>query len=220
MSNPNMRDRANPGGYTDWLRGGGNEMGDLGDPYGVPGQRQAAAPSPGQGAPAPWQREDAMQQGVPYRRVPIWPPFANLARDPNVLYLIRFRPLLFGGNGVAAATLAPQQINFSQPTIVFARSAAAVIADYATGLPVGMNSLDTFASTFSRTQGDQLDGTTTPISGSAIYGNGRMPALYAGNGLFFNNGSTLIVNCTTFLNNVRVDIVLWTIEEYGTPRGS
>lgn len=199
-----------------WLRGGGAEMGD-GD-YGVPGQGRPGAPEPG-GAPTPWQRSDAQQKGVQYRRVPIWPPFANLARDPNVLYLIRNRPLVFGGAGVVAGTLAPQQLPFSQPTIVFARTAAAVIADFKTGFPVGMNPLDSFAAQIQRTTGDLLDGTSTPILGSALWGKATLPALYAGNGLFFNNGSTLIVTVQTLMDNVRADLVFWTIEEYGPAAG-
>ena len=164
------------------------------------------------------QREDAIEAGVKYRRVPIYPPFANLARDPNIVYLIRFRPLFFAGNGIALGVQPQQTVLFSQPTIVFARSMAAIAADDA-ALPVGRDGRDTCAIWTQRTSGDLIDGASQPILGSALYGTGGEPALFAGNGLFFRSGASMVVNCQTLINNIRVDFVLWTLEEYGTQAG-
>lgn len=216
MATPSPRDFGGPLNFGDILRGPSpEEVYATHASLGAPGTPRPAEPTPGGSPVVPWQRQDAIQAGVPYRRVPIYPPFANLAADPRVVYMTRVRPFFFGG-AVAAGVQPPQQAAFSQPTIVYARSAAAIEA---TGgaLPVGRGSLDTFSSFMARTNGDSIDGTNTPILGSAILGTAGLPALYACNAIFFNAGSTLMINLTTLLANIRVDIVLWTIEEYGNP---
>lgn len=211
MSNqpgPNPRDWGTLGAFGDMLRGA-----DLG----APGVERPGVPEPGGSPVEPWSRQDAIDAGVPYRRVPIYPPFANLARDPSIVYMVRPRPLFFGGAGVAAAALPQQPIQFSQPTIIYARTASAILTD-GSGAPVGRSARDLFSAFMNRTNGDSLDGGTTPVLGDALFGPGGQPALYAANGVFFNNGSSLSVNVTTLLDNVLVHIVLWTIEEYGNPR--
>lgn len=210
---PDPRNFGEPFTFGDILRG--VDITGL-EGLGAPGAPQPVSPQPGGAPDSPWQRQAAIEAGIPYRRVPIWPPFANLARDPSVVYMVRLRPIFFGGNGVAAGALPQQPLQFSQPTIVFARTAAAFRADDV-GLPVGRHSLETFSAFIQRTNGDALDGGTTPIIARAIFGDGSNPALYAANGLFFNNGTNISVNVTTLLANVLVHIVLWTIEEYGNP---
>jgi hypothetical protein len=188
---------------------------------GVPGQASGAHPGTAGGVNAgqlhPHDRRTAIAEGVVYRRVPVYPPFANLAEDNRIAYQVRFRRLTFAA--AAAATLPPQVMPFSQPTIIIARTAAAFRTDDV-GLPVGRNALDIFAAFFVRVGGnDSIDGDQTPTLGSAIFGDARQPALFPGNGLFFDRGGNLSVTCQTLLANVRVDIVVWCLEEWGPPRG-
>ncbi len=204
---PDPRDWGSLGEFGGFLEG--HDMG-------APGVARPGEPEPGGSPVQPWQRQDAIDSGVPYRRVPIYPPFANLARDPSIIYMVRIRPMFFGGAGVAAGVLPPQPLQFSQPTIVYARTAAAILTD-GTGMPVGRVSRDLFSAFFIRSNGDGLDGGTTPILGDAIFGNGGSPALYAANGVFFNNGTVMSINVSTLIANTLVHIVVYTIEEYGNP---
>lgn len=210
----------------DWI--GAALLPDLGMPdFGIPGERGGNQPGTAGGQNAgqlrPHDRKGAILDGVEYRRVPVWPPFANLAADNRIAYQVRFRWITFGGNTVAAGPQAPIPFQFSQPTIIIGRVAAAIDASGA-ATPVGRQSLDLFTSFWIRIGGnDAIDSTQpamgTPMLGSALYGNGQLPALMPGNGLFFDRGSALQVNVSTLINNVRADIGIICLEEYGPPRG-
>jgi len=167
-----------------------------------------------------------MAAGVPYQLVPAYPPFVRIANDPNIVYFVRFRTIVFGGNGVAAATTT-LPIYFSVPTIIIARTAAAYDASDA-ALPVGRNSLDLFKIQFARagSSSDLIDagagGQQAPnitVLGSSIMGTGQLPALIPGTGLFVDTGAFINVTCQILRNNVEVHATVWTIEEYGPARG-
>lgn len=171
-------------------------------------------------------RSRNMDAGVPYQLVPAYPPFVRIANDPNIVYFVRFRTLVFGGNAVVAATTT-NPIYFSVPTIIIARTAAAYDASGA-ALPVGLNSLDLFKIQFARagSSSDLIDagagGNTAPnvtTLGSALLGTGQLPALIPGQGLFVDTGSFINVTCQILRNNVEVNVSVWTIEEYGPARG-
>lgn len=205
----------------DWI--GAALMPDLG----VPGQGGGTQPGTAGGMQSgelhPHDRRGAIMDGVEYRRVPVWPPFANLAADNRIAYQVRFRWITFGGNGIVAGPQAPQPWLFSQPTIIIGRVAAAV-DDSGAALPVGRQGLDCFTSFWVRIGGnDAIDATQpamgTPMLGSALYGTAQLPALMPGNGLFFDRGSALQANVTTLLPNIRADIGIICLEEYGPPRG-
>lgn len=209
----------------DWI--GAALMPDLGTPFGVPGEGGGTQPGTAGGQNAgqlrPHDRRGAIADGVEYRRVPVWPPFANLAADNRIAYQVRFRWITFGGNTIAAGAMPPANFLFDKPTIVLGRVAAAIDASGA-ALAVGRNSLDTFSSFWIRVgSNDAIDATQpamgTPMLGSAMYGTAQLPALFPGNGLFFDRSGAVQVNITTLINNIRVDVGILCLEEYGPPRG-
>jgi len=198
---------------------------------GVPSSGQNAAPGTGGGQNAgqlePNTRAGNMAAGVEYNLVPAYPPFVRLANDPNIVYFARFRTLVFGGNGVAAATT-NQQFAFSVPTIVLARTGGAYMADN-TGLPVGRTGLETFRLQMFRTgsQNDLLDAggggvagnPVTNVLATTVLGTAAQPALIPGNGTFFDVGGFLNVTCQILLNNIEAHVTIWCLEEYGPARG-
>lgn len=200
--------------------------------FGVPSTGAGGSPGTGPdgmnaGVLQPNSRAANAAAGVPYQLVPAYPPFVRLANSPDIVYFPRFRTLVFGGNGVTAAVLATQQWQFSLPTIIIGRTAAAINASGA-ALPVGRNSLDLFKMQMFRSgsQQDLIDagggGNANPVAlvlGSALVGDARQPALIQGNGLFVDTGSFL--NCTvqTLIDSVEVCVTLLCIEEYGPARG-
>lgn len=224
-------------GWRDYLPGGGPhamsgaDTNPHGVGLGVPSTGGASRPGTGpggidEGQLQPNSRARNLEAGVPYQLVPAYPPFVRMANDPNIVYFPRFRTLTFGGNGVAAAQTT-QQFQFSLPTIILARTAAAIDASGA-GLPVGRDSLDTFAVQFARTgsQSDLVDagggGAANPTFnalGSALLGTARLPGFFQGNGYFVDTGGFLNVTCQILINNIRVDITIWCLEEYGPSRG-
>jgi hypothetical protein len=146
--------------------------------------------------------------------VPVYPPFANLALDPNVVYLGRMRSVRFGGNGMAAQTFAPQPFQFSIPTIMLARSGGAYLADDS-ALPVGRADDTIWAAYFQRVgSNDLLDGDSTPTLARCSFGTGASPTLYPGNGVFFDRGSSLFVYCQSLVANAAITITIWCLEEY------
>lgn len=175
----------------------------------------------------PDNRDRNVAAGVPYNLVPAYPPFVRLANAPGIIYFPKFRTVTFHGNGTAANQSQTQTFTFTQPTIIIARTAAAIDASGA-ALPVGRNSLDTFTGQMFRAGSfqDFIDGgggTNTgpmaPVLGSAIFGTAAQPALIPGNGLFVENGSFMNVTVVNLIANVRVDVTLWCIEEFGPARG-
>ena len=203
-------------------------------PLGVPGTPSATPTTGPDGINAGQLRPDSRAQnmaaGVPYQFVPCYPPFVRLANVQGIVYLPRFRVMVFGANGTAAGTTT-QTYSFSNPTIVIGRSAAAILADGVTDLRVGRASLDTFKTQMFRSgpgSSDLIDAgaggqaTTGPnvnTLGSALWGTAAQPALIQGNGLFVDTGGFLSVTCQTLYNNLEVHCVIWVIEEYGPARG-
>lgn len=214
------------------VNAGNTGGGVLGGTFGVPSTGAANAPGTGPdgmnaGVLQPNSRAANAAAGVPYQLVPAYPPFVRLANSQDIVYFPRYRTLIFGGNGQAAATLPTQQWQFSLPTIILARTAAAIDASGA-ALPVGRGSLDLFKVQMFRagSQQDLIDagggGNANPVAlvlGSALLGTAANPALIQGNGLFVDTGSFL--NCTvqTLVNNTEVHVTIWCLEEYGPARG-
>lgn len=216
-----------------------NLMGHLGG--GGPGWNETGVPSSGGGSnPStgpdginagqlqPNNRAANMAAGVPYQLVPAYPPFVRLANDPSIVYFVRFRSVIFGGNGVTAGVQAAQTIYFSVPTIIIARTGSAFDASDA-GLPVGRTALQTFRTQFYRggASTDLIDAggggqNTNPavtVLAENLLGTASQPALLPGNGLFFDNGTWLNIACTTLIDNIEAHVSVWTIEEYGPARG-
>ena len=174
----------------------------------------------------PNSRSQNMADGMKYQLVPAYPPFVRIANDDRVLYFPRFRTLTFGGTGTLAGATINDQWQFSLPTIIIARSAAAITGT-GVALPVGRASLDTFTAQMFRVSGaqDLIDaagggntGTNVQTIGSALWGTAQLPALIQGTGLFVDTGSYLGVAGTILIADMRVDLVLWCIEEYGPGR--
>jgi hypothetical protein len=194
--------------------------------YGVPGngQTQDFSHNPNHGTLRPYDRKSAIAEGnTGFERVPVYPPFANLSTDPRVAYVTRTRPLVFGGAGVVAGILPPQQFLFSTPTIVIGRMASAVLTNgqgVLQALPNGYNPRMMFAGFQLRIGGnDVIDGSTTPSIAENIFGTAQLPMLFAGNGLFMDRGSAISTTIQTFSDNVTVWVTLLVMEEYGPPRG-
>lgn len=183
---------------------------------------------PGPGQLQPNSRAANVAAGMDYQLLPAYPPFVRLSTSSSVAYFVRFRTFIFHGNGTAANTTAQQQMSFSVPTIIIARTAAAILAD-AAALPVGRGSLDIFTFQLFRagSNSDMIDagagGTATAPNvltlGSAILGTAAQPALIPGNGLFVDTGSFLLASCTNLIANALVHVTLWCLEEYGPARG-
>lgn len=197
---------------------------------GVPSSAVAGVPGSGPngvnaGQLEPNSRIANIAAGVPYQLVPAYPPFVRLANSRNVAYFPRFRSLTFGGGATAAGTTT-QLMQFSLPTIVFARSGSAFLADDS-DLPVGRTGLQTFGIQCVRTGGiqDLLDvggGTSGPsfiTLAENVLGPAGLPALIPGMGWFFDTGSSMNTTVQILLDNVRADVTFWCIEEYGAPRG-
>lgn len=197
---------------------------------GVPSTGQNARPGTGPGGInagqlQPDSRAGNMAAGVPYQMVPAYPPFVRLANSPDIAYFPRFRSLVFGGNAVLAATTV-QQVQFSVPTIILARTGSAYDASGA-GLPVGRTGLQLFRVQFSRvgSSTDLIDagaGNAAPnitVLAENVLGPAGLPGFFQGNGLFVDTGGFINVTCQILLNNVEAHVSLLCLEEYGPSRG-
>lgn len=193
-------------------------------PLGTPSVGGQGA-APGGGTLDPNSRAQNVANGVPYQLVPAYPPFVRIANDPAIVYFPRFRTITFNAAGAVAGADNTLTWIFSVPTIVIARTAAARTTDNS-NLPVGRDSLDCFSSQMFRagSSTDLIDaggGGQNPavlVTGSAIYGTARQPALIPGNGIFFDTGSLLSCRVLTNVNALQVDVTIWCIEEYGPAR--
>jgi hypothetical protein len=172
---------------------------------GAPGQpTPTAAPGPAPAGPQP---------GPPrFRRVPIWPPFATLAADPSVVYLPRNRHLEFFGAGTAAGATASKRVNFSEPTIIWARNGGSYLPA-GTAVTSGRSSRNMFRTYFTRSGRDLIDGTSDYVLADLILGSAQQPGLFAGNGLLFLPGTNLVIHAQALVDDVTVEIVLCTLEE-------
>jgi hypothetical protein len=201
-----------------------NGFGNLGVPAGMQqgnaGQQQiqggywnpGAAPM---GAPPP----SAMQQpqGQPeYVREPAYPPMLIFKR--GCYYVPKFYGFRFGGNGVNASAQTPVNIPFTKDTQIFFRTASAFLADNG-DLPLGRTPLSCVQLKISRsyTAGsdsiDVMQGGLLP-SAECLYGNGGLPGFFLGNGLLLTTGSYVLIECTTLLNNMQVDVVFGVLEQW------
>lgn len=212
------------GGYG--APSGSSPMGALGIPSAGNGSMPGTGPDGiNAGQLHPNSREQNMLAGVPYQYLPVYPPFARLAADPGILYFTRFRYLLFDASALAASPLPTQQLLFSNPTIVLARTAAAYQTDD-DDLPVGRSSLDCFTTQWFRSGAttDLIDAgaglaATSLVLGSCVMGDARQPALIPGNGIFFDTGTYCNVSIATLIDHMVVHVCAWCLEEYGPARG-
>ena len=204
------------------------ELGATG--LGIPSAGVQSSPGTGGGQNAgqlePNSRAANMAAGVPYKLVPVYPPFVRIADDPNIVYAFRSRSLIFGGNGVAAATTT-QQFQFSLPTIIIARTGSAFLANDV-GMPVGRTSLQLARVQMFRagSQSDLIDagggGVNNPavtVLAECLLGTAGLPALIPGNGLFVDTGSFLNVTAQLLINSTELHFCIWALEEYGPARG-
>lgn len=208
--------------------GGGPLATDLGVPSSGAGARPGTGPDGiNAGQLEPNSRARNMDAGVPYQLVPVVPPFVRIANDPNIVYFYRSRTLTFFGNGIAINTQVTNQMQFSVPTVVIARTAAAVLP-VGSNFDVGRNPLDSFMVQFFRagSQSDLIDAggggvanPSLPVLGSALLGSAALPAYIPGNGIFLDTGSFLNVSAQNLIANVTVHITVHCIEEYGPARG-
>jgi hypothetical protein len=168
------------------------------------------------------------EAGIPYVHMPVFPPTVAEALDGNIHYAPRFRTAVFGGEGTAAGVIQTQAVPFSCPTVVVARSGAAIDASDA-DLPIGRDSLDTFkVQMFTTGQlQDLLDAgaggatSTSPtvlVLGSALLGPAALPGLIPKNGRFFDNGYFLNITVQVLIANIEVHVTLWCVEEIGPAR--
>lgn len=180
----------------------------------------------GAGSLDPNTRADNVARGVPYQLVPAYPPWVRIANDPSIVYFPRLRTATFNAAGAAAGADATLTMIVSVPTIVLARTAAAVKTT-GVALPVGWLPLDTFTAQVFRagSSTDLVDagwGGANPAVlaiGSAIFGSAAQPMLIPGNGLFIDTGGLLSCRVVTLLDAMRVDVTFWCLEEYGPARG-
>ena len=191
---------------------------------GVPSSGQSNAPVSG-GALDPNSRAGNVADGVPYQLVPVYPPFVRIANDPSIVYFPRLRSASFNTAGAALGFDGTLTMFASAPTIIIARSAAAITTTGA-ALVLGRESLDTFQAQMFRagSSTDLFDagwGGANPsqlVIGSSIFGTASQPMLIPGNGFFVDTGGQVSVRVATLVDAIRVDVTLWCIEEYGPSR--
>lgn len=199
-----------------------------------PGAAHLGTPSGGGSTPAqgggggsldPNTRAGNVAAGVPYQLVPAYPPWLRIANDPSIVYFPRLRTATFNAAGSAAGLDQTLTMIVSVPTIVLARTAAAITTTSA-ALPVGRASLDTFTAQVFRSgsSSDLVDagwGGQNPAVmalGSTLFGTAAQPMLVPGNGLFVDTGGLLSCRIVTLIDAIRVDVTFWCIEEYGPGR--
>jgi hypothetical protein len=192
-----------------------------GQPFGIPASNAAPAQQqqPG-GFWVPIATPVASAQTVPggptYDRLPAYPPMHIHKSD--CYYVPRFYGFRFGGNGVTAGTQPPLNLPFTKDTQIFARNASVFLADN-TDLPVGRTPLSCAQIKMSRSASanadyiDTMAGSLLP-SAECLYGTGGLPGFFIGNALAISNGSYLLIECATLLNNIQVDITLAVLEQW------
>jgi len=190
-----------------------------GDGYGIPGTTGVAAtpgdPVGGGGAAINMPTRASMAgQGAalpPYMRVPVWPP--QLLLSTNRLVGHQTRDYTAGVLNAAINVEAISTIQFDIPCIIYAITASAVTTN-AVAFTAGLIPLDSFLIGFEHSNGDRLTAGQARL-GSTICGTALRPRMVGGNGWVFDRGSTLVARITPLQANLRIDIVVETIEERG-----
>ena len=147
----------------------------------------------------------------PFMRVPVWPPQILLSTNRAVGH--QTRDYGAGILNIAANTPAVTSIQFDIPVIIFALTASVTTTDNS-ALPVGKDPLSLFTIQLQHSNGEQLTAGGARL-GQAIVGTAERPRLVGGNGYVFNQGSSLIMEITPFIANLRIDVVCQVIEERG-----
>lgn len=175
----------------------------------------AAAPM---GAPPPQTQGPAQPE---YVREPAYPPMLVFKR--GCYYVPKFYGFRFGGNGITASTQTPVNFPFTKDTQIFFRNASAFLANNG-DLPIGRTPLSCAQLKLSRSYtagSDSIDVMQAGLLPSAecLYGNGGLPGFFLGNGLMITSGSYMLVECTTLVDNIQVDVVFGVLEQWtmGTP---
>lgn len=150
------------------------------------------------------------QQLPPFMRTNIYPPQILLSTNSQVA--AQTRMYTTGIINQAAGVQAVASIQFDIPAIIYACTAA-VQDTAAPALATNSNGLDIFTVGLEHSNGDRI--TTNAALGSCIFGTGSEPSLIGGNGIVFDRGSTLVINVTPLIANLRIDFNFFAIEQRG-----
>lgn len=188
-------------------------------PYGGYGE-PSAPPFMQQAQPGPVTREAVIRmptasemggQGpVPWIRYPYFPTAPFYSTDPNVGYQTRYYSVQVLNQ--TAATEVITTVQFDIPARLIAINAAAVDTAGA-GLPVGMNSLDTFLFRLEYTTGDRLH--INARLGSSVCGTAGQPGEIGGAGWTIDQGAAVITGITPLRANLRIEVTLVCLEMRG-----
>lgn len=148
--------------------------------------------------------------GIPFRQTEVFEPMPWLAVDPNIGYMTNDR--VSNLTGGAANTEVIVRNGFDVPSVVYALTGSAIDTTGA-DLPVGMSPLDTFLVQFVLTNGQRWQ--TVPALGSTLLGSGERPRKTGRPTWVLNNGAVMEVRITPLRTNLRIDVVMYTLEQPG-----
>lgn len=192
-------------------------------PFGAPlGYGGGPGPGQGYGAPAPMPGSVAAQPmlGPPslsdyaanapaWARLQAYLPEVTMPVGRN----IGIQERDYVANWTFTSTTAQaQNLQFSQPSTIYAMTAAAV--DTSGTITANLrNPLDLFRVQLTRINGDRFQ--TASALGSTIFGTGTAPRLIGPSGWMFDIGGTLRIDVTPLISTLIIDMVFWTLEVRG-----
>lgn len=174
------------------------------DPLGAPTRYTPASLNP----PSRAEMGGRGQNLPPFMRTNVYPPQLLLSTNSQVAAQTRFYTTGILNQAVNVQAVA--NIQFDIPAIIYGMSAA--VQD--TGAPgIGTVGLNGFTVSLEHSNGDRI--TTNQALGGCIFGTASEPQLIGGNGIVFDRGSTLVINVTPLLANLRIDFNFFAIEQRG-----
>lgn len=185
-------------------------------PFGYPGYGAgygAPAPSPGAAAAQPMLQPpslaDYAQNAPRWARLQAYLPEVTMPMGANIGLQARDYVANFTFTAATAQTL---NLQFSQPTTVFALAASA----YDTSGTITddlRNPLNLFRVQIERTNGDRFQ--TSAALGSSIFGSAAQPRLVGPSGWMFDIGGVARIIVTPLIATLAVDLTFYSIEVRG-----
>jgi len=154
--------------------------------------------------------------GIPaFVRVPIYPtaPYVSTRQDVGIQPRFYGATLASGDADYLQNSESIRIVNFDIPCVLFARAGGAFNTGAGNALPIGVSPLDTFLFRMEYSTGDKLD--TGPRMASTCLGTMQNPGEVGGAGYVIQPGAGLVLGITPLLQNLRIDITLFCMEQRG-----